>query len=268
MLQAKANELQKQHHSQHPGSHPEMSAPAMSAPEMLQAVPSLQADATMYSMQSAQGNLQGGAPYATDGANPQTQPQPRANGHLTPALAARSFDTSSKPVATSSTVAIPSVSSGAKESAADSAVPFSVATGALMHANADVKAADLVGTTGVAPQPALLHQPSSAAIEASDFGSMHVADASTHDPFTRQSVQQTLTEAFHEPRKVPPVTLEPGAQRENVLEYIKQQLDCYGKEPLLIDRYQLLGPDHRATGGTFLATHGRTALIDICVARL
>jgi hypothetical protein len=69
------------------------------------------------------------------------------------------------------------------------------------------------------------------------------------DTFSCTSVQQTVAEVSHEPRKIPPVNPGPEAQRADLLEYIKQQLDCYGKEPLLIDRYQLLGPEHRATGG-------------------
>jgi hypothetical protein len=69
------------------------------------------------------------------------------------------------------------------------------------------------------------------------------------DTLQNTSAQQTLPEASYESRKVPPVRPGPGAQRVELLEYIKQQLDCYGKEPLLMDRYQLLGPDHRATGG-------------------
>jgi hypothetical protein len=69
------------------------------------------------------------------------------------------------------------------------------------------------------------------------------------DTFANSSVQQTDAEELHEVRKEPPVNPGPGAQRAELLEYIKQQLDCYGKEPLLMNRYQLLGPDQRAVGG-------------------
>jgi hypothetical protein len=73
--------------------------------------------------------------------------------------------------------------------------------------------------------------------------------AATKDTFANSSVLHTDTGLFHEPRKDPPINPGPGAQRVELLEYIKQQLDCFGKEPLLMNRYQLLGPDHRATGG-------------------
>jgi hypothetical protein len=69
------------------------------------------------------------------------------------------------------------------------------------------------------------------------------------DTFTNSSVLLNDEEVFHEPRKEPPLNPGPGAQRIELLEYIKQQLDCYGKEPLLMNRYQLLGPDQRASGG-------------------
>jgi hypothetical protein len=71
------------------------------------------------------------------------------------------------------------------------------------------------------------------------------------DTFANTSVLHTAVEKLDEPRKDPPVNPGPGAKRAELLEYIKQQLDCYGKEPLLMNRYQLLGPDHRATGGAF-----------------
>jgi hypothetical protein len=70
-----------------------------------------------------------------------------------------------------------------------------------------------------------------------------------NDTFAHTSVLHTDVEVLHEPRKEPPAHPGPGAQRVEVLEYIKQQLDCYGKEPLLMDRYQLLGPEQRACGG-------------------
>jgi hypothetical protein len=74
------------------------------------------------------------------------------------------------------------------------------------------------------------------------------------DTFSCTSVQQTISEVTHQPRKNPPVVPGPGAQRIDLLEYIKQQLDCFGTEPLLMNRYQLLGPDHRATGGVSCCT--------------
>jgi hypothetical protein len=69
------------------------------------------------------------------------------------------------------------------------------------------------------------------------------------DTFANTSVLQTDAEVVNECRKDPPVKPGPGAHRMELLDYIKQQLDCYGKEPLLMNRYQLLGPDHRAAGG-------------------
>jgi hypothetical protein len=77
---------------------------------------------------------------------------------------------------------------------------------------------------------------------------VHVA---ANDTFASPSVQQPIAEVSHQPRKEPPVVPGPGAQRMDLLDYIKQQLDCFGKEPLLMNRYQLLGPEHRATGGVF-----------------
>jgi hypothetical protein len=71
------------------------------------------------------------------------------------------------------------------------------------------------------------------------------------DTFSHTSVQQTFSEEPHKPRRDPPENPGPDAKRCVLLEYIKQQLDCYGKEPLLMDKYQLLGPDQRATGGAF-----------------
>jgi hypothetical protein len=70
-----------------------------------------------------------------------------------------------------------------------------------------------------------------------------------NDTFSNTSVEQTVTEVYTEPRKSPPIRPGPGANKADLLEYIKQQLDCYGKEPLLMNRYQLLGPDHRKAGG-------------------
>jgi hypothetical protein len=71
------------------------------------------------------------------------------------------------------------------------------------------------------------------------------------DTFSNSSVNNCSTdeEVFQMTRKVPPVHPGPRAPRVELLEYIKQQLDCYGKKPLLMNRYQLLGPDQRATGG-------------------
>jgi hypothetical protein len=72
---------------------------------------------------------------------------------------------------------------------------------------------------------------------------------SANDTFSHTSVQKTVESVTFEPRKIPPVNPGPGARKADLLEYIKQQLDCYGKEPLLINRYQLLGPDYRKSGG-------------------
>jgi hypothetical protein len=69
------------------------------------------------------------------------------------------------------------------------------------------------------------------------------------DTFSNTSVRRTAADISHDPRRCPPVSPSSGAQRWELLEYIKQQLDCYGKEPLLMDRYQLLGPDNRKIGG-------------------
>lgn len=51
-------------------------------------------------------------------------------------------------------------------------------------------------------------------------------------------------------RAVAPVLPRAGCDTAQVLDYISQQLDCFGREPLLLGRYQLLGPRHRCTGGT------------------
>ena len=80
---------------------------------------------------------------------------------------------------------------------------------------------------------------------------MHAAAPS--DTFEQMSLQQTCIETAHRPRTEPPVPPGPGAAREAVLDYIKQQLDCFGTEPLLMNRFQLLGPCHRATGGALLS---------------
>jgi hypothetical protein len=82
--------------------------------------------------------------------------------------------------------------------------------------------------------------------------------ATMTDTFENPSVQQADTRVLHEPRKEAPVHPGPRAQRAELLEYIKQQLDCYGKEPLLMNRYQLLGPDQRATGGTLRYLHKKS----------
>jgi hypothetical protein len=87
----------------------------------------------------------------------------------------------------------------------------------------------------------------------------HARDASLHpellktakDTLSNSSVKITEAEASHETRNHPPAHPGPGAQRAELLEYINQQLDCFGKEPLLMDRYQLLGPNQRASGGAF-----------------
>jgi hypothetical protein len=102
--------------------------------------------------------------------------------------------------------------------------------------------------------PSLLHAtPSGSALHAGGYSSHSPGQLGTaQDTFFRTSVQQTVSSICHEPRKDPPVKPGPGAQRTEILEYIKQQLDCYGKEPLLMNQYHLLGPDHRATGGSSL----------------
>jgi hypothetical protein len=71
-------------------------------------------------------------------------------------------------------------------------------------------------------------------------------DTSAFSSFT-----PTDREVSHEPRTEPPVPPVPGARRAEIMEYMKQQLDCFGKEVLLRNRFQLLGPAHRATGGAF-----------------
>lgn len=57
-----------------------------------------------------------------------------------------------------------------------------------------------------------------------------------------------LEESFM-PRLIAPIRPPAKCDTSQVLDYIKQQLDCFGKEPLLLGRYQLLGPKHRCTGG-------------------
>jgi hypothetical protein len=89
-------------------------------------------------------------------------------------------------------------------------------------------------------------------------GSLEIP-ATVRDTFENPSVQQADTRVLHEPRKVAPVHPGPRAQRAELLEYIKQQLDCYGNEPLLMNRYQLLGPDQRATGGELRFLHCRSS---------
>lgn len=69
------------------------------------------------------------------------------------------------------------------------------------------------------------------------------------DTFEMTSVQQLIHEGNHEARTEPPVVPGPHAEKREVLEYIHQQLDCFGREPLLLDQYEVLGPSHRATGG-------------------
>jgi hypothetical protein len=87
--------------------------------------------------------------------------------------------------------------------------------------------------------------------------------AAARDTFANTSVQQMDVKVFHEPRKDPPVKPGQGAQRGELLEYIKQQLDCYGKEPLLMNCYQLLGPDQRAAGGAFSLSCMNTSSLSI-----
>jgi hypothetical protein len=71
------------------------------------------------------------------------------------------------------------------------------------------------------------------------------------DTFAYSTFMPTDEDVPHEPRTEPPVIPGPGAPRADIMEYIKQQLDCFGKEDLLRNRFQLLGPAHRATGGAF-----------------
>lgn len=78
------------------------------------------------------------------------------------------------------------------------------------------------------------------------------AHSDSQDTFDRATWQATVVEVSHMPRQQPPVDPGPGASTAQVLEYIKQQLDCFGREPLLLDRYQLLGPEHRVTGGVLI----------------
>jgi hypothetical protein len=72
------------------------------------------------------------------------------------------------------------------------------------------------------------------------------------DTYSYATFMQTDEDVPHKPRTDPPVSPGPGAPRADILEYIKQQLDCFGKDPLLRNRFQLLGPAHRATGGACL----------------
>lgn len=55
-------------------------------------------------------------------------------------------------------------------------------------------------------------------------------------------------EDVHEPRTEPPKKPRSRAPTGEWLEYIQQQLDGYGPTPLLLNRYELLGPQHRCCG--------------------
>lgn len=57
-----------------------------------------------------------------------------------------------------------------------------------------------------------------------------------------------MVEPFH-PRTHAADALNAGASTEEHLDYIKQQLDCFGPEHRLMDWYQLLGPAARRQGG-------------------
>ena len=59
-------------------------------------------------------------------------------------------------------------------------------------------------------------------------------------------------EDVHEPRTEPPKKPRAHASTSAWLEYIQQQLDGYGPTPLLIKRFELLGPNHRCCGGVQL----------------
>jgi hypothetical protein len=91
---------------------------------------------------------------------------------------------------------------------------------------------------------------------------------SMNDTFSRTSAQQSSVNAPHEPRKEPPVKPANGAKKWEMLEYIAQQLDCFGKAPLLLDRYELLGPDEREKGGVFSFCRARfseRSRLSLCV---
>jgi hypothetical protein len=63
---------------------------------------------------------------------------------------------------------------------------------------------------------------------------------------------KTELEDVHEPRMEPPK--KPGSRAPTAawVEYISQQLDGYGPTPLLVNKFELLGPNHRCRGSTLL----------------
>lgn len=63
---------------------------------------------------------------------------------------------------------------------------------------------------------------------------------------------QSIVDEEFVARSVAPNVPPSGCSISEVLEYITQQLDAFGKEHLLLGKYQLLGPRHRFSGGKLL----------------
>ena len=87
-------------------------------------------------------------------------------------------------------------------------------------------------------------------------------------------MQSVMDEEFTA-RPIAPVLPRAGCDTAQVLEYISQQLDCFAREPLLLGRYQLLGPRHRCAGGAFFiscslcpARYPSILLFSVCWALL
>jgi hypothetical protein len=107
------------------------------------------------------------------------------------------------------------------------------------------------GPAIVLTNPAFVNEktPEGTSVEDPDSTVQHQSSR-VADTFSIMAAQPTVVENPHKARNHPPVHPRSGASKAELLDYIQQQLDCFGKEPLLIERFQLLGPSHRATGGT------------------
>lgn len=57
-----------------------------------------------------------------------------------------------------------------------------------------------------------------------------------------------MPETF-KPRTEPPVATATGATKAQHLQHISQQLDCFGPNDMLLEKYILLGPEERRRGG-------------------
>lgn len=70
-----------------------------------------------------------------------------------------------------------------------------------------------------------------------------------NDTFANMTAQGTVVAEKWEPRTQPPVPPTTPGDKAEVFRYMKEQLDCFGKQHNLLGRYHIMGPTERRAGG-------------------